>query len=162
MKTWWIGIALAVVLLASSGSALAQSEPTAAKGSALSGPVSYTPPAFPERPAAGALLLRLGLATTFVLVLSGIAMLLAYRRVRGPHGQGNGEKLQLVESFALGGGSWLHLIQSGGQRFVVAVNRTGLHSLVPLAESFAETFESLRESPLETPRRAPTPRSRVA
>src|SRR5262249_62077485 len=104
----------------------------------------------------------LGLATTFVLALCGVAMLLAYRRAKGLQGNTGSGKLKLVESFALGGGSSLHLIQSAGQRFVVAVNRTGLHSLVPLAESFEETFESLRDNPLEPTRRATAPRPRVA
>src|SRR5438132_345398 len=104
MKTWPMGTALAVVLLVSSGTASAQPEAPAAKGVSLSGPVTYTPPALPERPAAGALLLRLGLATLFVLVLCGLAMLLAYQRAKGPRGKGSGEKLKLVESFALGGG----------------------------------------------------------
>jgi flagellar biogenesis protein FliO len=162
MKTWLMWVALAVVVWVSSGTASAQPEAAAAKGGSFSGPVTYTPPALPERPAAGAMLLRLGLAITFVLVLSGLALYLAYQRAKGPRVKGGGGKLKLVESFALGGGSWLHLIQSAGQRFVVAVNRGGLQSLVPLAESFEETFASLRENPLEPTRRAAAPRSRVA
>lgn len=156
MKPWPTLIALATALLAASGMVLAEPPAPMPKGGPLSGPVTYTPPAFPEPPAAGGMLLRLGLATAFVLILCVVAMLLAYRRAKGSLGKAGGGRLVLVESFSLGGGSALHLIRHAGQRFVVAVNRSGLHSLTPLAESFAETFESLGESPLEAPRRAAT------
>jgi flagellar biogenesis protein FliO len=162
MKTWLIWAALAAVLVLVAAKARAQPTQPAAKDAILSGPIKYTPHVFPERPAIGAMLLRLGLATAFVLALCGATMLLAYRRARHLPAKAGGGKLKLVESFPLGGGSSLHLIQRAGQKFVVAVNRSGLHSLVPLSESFAETFETVRANPLETPHRPATTRSRLA
>ena|SRR6266851_6677987 len=161
MKTRPVSALLMLILAVSPSAAFAEPSPPDAKSGAMSGPVNYAPPALPEAPAPGAMLLRLGLATGFVLVLCVTAMLLAYRRAKALEGKTGGGKLQLVESLSLGGGSSLHLIRSAGQRFVVAVNRSGLQSLVPLSESFEETFDSLRADPLETPRR-PAARSRVA
>ena len=130
-------VALAVLVLSSWPPIVFAEPPPNGKSAAVSGPVNYVPPPMPEAPATGAMLLRLGLATTFVLILCAVAMLLAYRRAKLLDGKAGGGKLRLVESFALGGGSSLHLIQSAGQRFVVAVNRSSLQSLVPLSESFA-------------------------
>ncbi len=107
------------------------------------GPITYTPPAWPEPPSAGPLLLRLALATGAVL-LAGAAASRAVRRAAGrvPAGRSDA-RLRLVGNLSLGDGSSLYLLECGGRRFVAGVSRAGLRSLAPLPEPFEGDLDAL-------------------
>jgi flagellar biogenesis protein FliO len=136
MKHWTVVLALA----------LAPGYATADSGAAppqAPGPLTYTPPTWPEPPAAGPLLLRLVLATATVLAL-GAGATWAIRRFvpRTPAG-GNDPRLRLVETLALGNGSSLYLLECCGRRFVAGVSPSGFRSLAPLPEPFENELDVL-------------------
>jgi flagellar biogenesis protein FliO len=106
-------------------------------------PITYSPTALPEAPAAGPLLLRLVLATAGVLAIGGVAVL-AVRRLapRVPAGKSD-SRLRLVETLTLGPGSSLYLLECCGRRFVAGVSPSGLRSLAPLPEPFENELDVL-------------------
>jgi flagellar biogenesis protein FliO len=107
--------------------------------------LTYTPPVYPEPPAVGPLLLRLVLATAAILGLCVGMMWLARRGLLGTAPRAAGKHLRLLETMALGGGSFLYLLQAGEKQYVAGVNRGSLHSLVPLAEPFDQALATFAD-----------------
>jgi flagellar biogenesis protein FliO len=105
--------------------------------------LTYTPPAWPEPPSAGLLLLRLVMVTGAVLAL-GSAAGRAFRRyaARQPAGVSD-PRLRLLETLPLGNGGSLHLLECCGRRFVAGVSHSGLRSLAPLPEAFENELDVL-------------------
>jgi flagellar biogenesis protein FliO len=133
MRAWPILAALLLLLV--SGPLIA----------ADGGGLQYVPPVAPELPAIGPLLLRLLGATIAVLALCVGAMWLARRGLLGTAPPPAGNRLRLTATMPLGGGSFLYLLQAGDKQYVAGVNRTGLHSLVPLSEPFDQLIEDRTE-----------------
>ena len=105
--------------------------------------LTYTPPAMPEVPAAGPLLLRLVLATAAVLAIGGAAAWGVRRLSARAPLAGADPRLRLVETLALGNGSYLYMLDCCGRRFVAGVSRSGLRSLTPLPEPFENELDLL-------------------
>jgi flagellar biogenesis protein FliO len=115
----------------------------AADGETPSAPITYSPTALPEPPAAGPLLLRLTIATTAVLAVGGISVF-AVRRLapRVPAGKPD-PRLRVVQTLGLGQGSSLYLLECCGRRFVAGVSASGFRSLAPLPEPFDNELDVL-------------------
>jgi flagellar biogenesis protein FliO len=113
-------------------------------GAAPEGDLTYTPPPSPEPPSIGSVLLRLGGATATALALCGGTLWLL-RRGLGRSGAGpKGNRLRLLSTLQLGGGSFLFLLQFGQRKYVAGVGRQGvLQTLTPLSTDFEETFDEL-------------------
>jgi flagellar biogenesis protein FliO len=88
------------------------------------------------------MLLRLGLATAFVLSLC-VGLLWLARRQGARVAAKSGSRLQLVDTLSLGNQSYLYRLRVDDEEFVVGVNRVGLQSLQRLEPSFEATFEAL-------------------
>ncbi len=133
----------AALVLAASLARIADAPAAGPESAAAPGPIVYTPPAWPEQPSAGSLLVRLLVAAGFVVVAGGAACLAARRLApRARTGAGDG-RLRLVENLPLGDGSSLHLLEWCGRRFVAGVSRGGFRSLVAVPESFENELEAL-------------------
>src|SRR5262245_61035184 len=90
------------------------------------GNLTYTPPAWPEPPDLGSLVLRLAVGTVVVLGLCAAALWVGKRRLRGqvPSGQA-GSPLQLVETLTLGNRCCLALLKAGSSQILVAADGSG-------------------------------------
>jgi flagellar biogenesis protein FliO len=120
------------------------------KASAAGGALEYTPPALPDFPSPGAMLLRLALGTAAVLALCVVTLVAARRFVRPPPAAGAaGQELRLIESLPLGGRCSVHLLQAGKTRALAGVDATGLKVLLALPETFAEALA--HDAPGEEP-----------
>lgn len=111
---------------------------------------AYQPPAAPELPDPGHLLLRLALFTAVVLGAAGAAVWVARRRT-GPPPQAEGEAPRVVASAPLAGRCALHLLQVGDAHFVAATDAAGLKALHPLPETFAAAVEEALAEPEPSP-----------
>jgi flagellar biogenesis protein FliO len=107
--------------------------------------LTYTPPVCPEPPAVAPLLLRLGLATVAVLGLCVGMMWLARRGLLAAAPSAAGQRLRLLETMSLSGGSFLYLFEVGGKQYVAGVNRGCLQVLVPLAEPFDQALATFAD-----------------
>jgi flagellar biogenesis protein FliO len=109
--------------------------------------LSYTPPATPELPSVGSVLVRLAGATLTALALCGGALWLARRGLRLPSSApAAGKRLRLLSTLPLGGGSFLFLLQAGEKQYVAGVGRLGvLQTLTPLNDDFEQGFDGLAD-----------------
>jgi hypothetical protein len=129
-------IALCFVAAASA----AEPAPAAADNST---PITYTPPALPDPPTAGPLLLRLFLATGAVLLLgAGLTVAVRHFAPRNTAAK-NDSRLRLVETLALGNGSALYLLECCGRRFVAGASPSSFRSLAPMPEPFENELDVL-------------------
>jgi flagellar biogenesis protein FliO len=122
--------------------------------------LSYTPPPAPELPSVGPLLLRLTGATATALAVCGGAYWLARRGLRLPSATpAAGNRLRLLSSLPLGGGSFLFLVQAGRKQYVAGVGRLGvLQTLSPLDEDFEQVIDAVAgENAPEPPALLPFP-----
>jgi len=125
--------------------------PTTADSETDSAGLAYTPQ-WPEPPDTGAMLLRLGAGTAFVLVLC-VGTLWFGRRWLGKVATvaSGGNQLRLQESTALGNRCYVHLIQVGECRALAGTDGAGLKSLVILPNSFVGVLDDeLKTMPAET------------
>lgn len=109
--------------------------------------LAYTPPALPDLPSPGSMLLRLTLGTIFVLILCVITLWAGKRWIRplaGP--QGENKQLHVVESLALGGRCSVYLLQAGDAKVLAGVDHAGLKALLPLPTAFAGTLAEISEA----------------
>lgn len=127
---------------------------------ATSRKVDYQPN-WPEPPSLGSVLARLAFGTVVVLILCGGTMWFGRSWIAKHQGilTSAGKELRLIESTRVGGHCCVHLLQVGNQRIIVGTDRTGLHSVVPLPESFSSVLDDQLEA---TPRVATTRPSSVS
>lgn len=158
MNRWFslLIVLLSACALIDSGTVRAEdpvvaSPPTLAADSA--GDLTYTPQ-WPEPPNTGAMLLRLGLGTAFVLVLCVGSLWLGKPwlqkfQIKGPGGQ----TLQIEGSVTLGNRAVLYLVKVGDTQLVAGTDAGGLKSLITLPTSFKEVLDE--QIPAEEPVPAP-------
>ena len=121
-------------------------DPTpSASASPSNNKLTYTPPAWPEPPNHGAMLLRLGLGTCLVLGLCAGTLWGCKRWLRSTTAlaQGGGQ-LKLIETLSLGNRGSLFLVHVGKRPVLIGADCTGVRSVVALPDSFSQT---LLESP---------------
>jgi flagellar biogenesis protein FliO len=100
-------------------------------------PLEYSPPALPDLPTPGSMFLRLGLGTTFVLILCATTLWAGKRWVRpltAPLGENR--KLRVLESLPLAGRCSIFLLQAGETKVLVGVDHGGIKALLPLPQPF--------------------------
>lgn len=118
--------------------------PTAEPIPEKKGTLEYEPPALPELPAPGPMLLRLVLGTIFVLILCVVTLWAGKRWVHPltvPTGQN--KKLRVVESLPLCGRCSVFLLQAGDARVLVGVDQAGIKSLLPLPQPFDSALSEM-------------------
>ena len=109
--------------------------------------LAYTPPALPDLPSPGSMLLRLTLGTIFVLILCALTLWAGKRWIRPLAGsQGENKQLHLLESLALGGRCSVYLLQVGDTKVLAGVDHAGLKALLPLPTAFAGTLADITEA----------------
>jgi flagellar biogenesis protein FliO len=121
--------------------------PTTPTNSETKESLVYTPPALPDLPSPGSMLLRLTLGTIFVLILCAITLWAGKRWIRplaGP--QGENKQLHILESLALGGRCSVYLLQAGEAKVLAGVDHAGLKALLPLPTAFAGTLAEIAET----------------
>lgn len=127
--------------------------PAATTGEADS--LAYSPQ-WPEPPNTGAMLMRLGLGTVFVLVLCVGSLVLGkpwLQRLQGAK-IGN-QSMQIEGSVALGNRAMLYLVKVGDIQLVAGTDAAGLKSLIALPTSFKDVLEG--QLPAEDAMPADTP-----
>jgi flagellar biogenesis protein FliO len=153
-KNWLTlgGVAIAVVLAGLltpyflPDATQAQEKTPAGATAAPPGDLKYQPPDWPEAPSPGAMLLRLGIGTAVVLLLCVITIWAGKRWLKGNAASAAaGGKIQLVETFPLGGRCVLHLVRVGASQVLVAADGSGLKSMLSVAD-FADEL-ALRDEP---------------
>ncbi len=106
-------------------------------------------PNWPDPPNTGALLLRLGLGTVFVLVLCAGTLWFGRNwlsKVSNVAHRGN--QLRLEESTSLGNRCHVHLLTIGNCRILAGTDSTGLKSLLTLPEAFDDVLgEQMQSGP---------------
>lgn len=114
------------------------------------GQLEYQPPAWPDVPSTGAMLLRLAFGTVIVLALSVATLWIARRRLRGASvARSGGSQLRFVDALKLDNRCSVHLIEAGNQQVLVGLDGSGLKTLVPLPEPFQSTLgEAERSEPI--------------
>lgn len=107
--------------------------------------LEYSPPVWPDAPDTEAMLKRLAMGTATVIGLCVATMWLGRRWLRGvPIPGTTGNRLQLLESVALGNRCSVHLLRSGEHQILVGVDASGLKSLVPLPHLFDSTLREVQ------------------
>lgn len=115
--------------------------PTEATAEAQSEGLAYSPQ-WPEPPNTGAMLLRLGLGTAFVLVLCVGSLWLGKPWLMKLQGNiAANSALQVEGSVALGNRAVLYLVKIGDTQLVAGTDATGLKSLIALPASFREVLD---------------------
>ncbi len=108
---------------------------------------TYVPPAWPEPPNHQAVFLRLGLGTMSVLGLCVATLWCCKRWLRGDVPAATaGAQMRCLESLALGNRCTVHLVHIGNRPVLVGADATGIKSIVPLPESFAQTLATANEA----------------
>ena len=98
---------------------------------------------WPDPPDTGAMLLRLGLGTLFVLALCVGTLWFGRRWLTGAAVIGrNGGTLKLEESVSLGNRCFIHLLRVGDARIVAGTDSSGLKTLVTLPLPFEGVLEN--------------------
>lgn len=159
-----MGRAFVLVLMLGVATAAAGSAACAEEPSAPSVPedLKYTPQ-WPAPPDTGALLMRLGLGTTVVLVLCVGSLYAARPWLQKLHGQRPGTAaLQIEGSIALGNRAVLYLVKIGDTQLVAGTDAAGLKSLITLPASFKDALESQLTDAVGDPPHATLPLSAVA
>jgi flagellar biogenesis protein FliO len=111
----------------------------------------YIPPVPPTAPNPIDLLLRLVGLTVVTLTVCCLGMLWAKRIGRASTSKANTNHLTLEGTLILERRASLHAIRVDGQRVIVAVDNTGIKSLTPISEPFAETLHAISDSANEPP-----------
>lgn len=113
--------------------------PTASKSDAAD--LTYTPQ-WPEPPNTGAMLMRLGMGTAFVLVLCVGSLWFGKPWLMKLQTKSlTGQALQIEGSVTLGGRAVLYLVKVGDTQLVAGTDATGLKSLIALPSSFREALD---------------------
>lgn len=113
--------------------------PTVSKSDA--GDLTYAPQ-WPEPPNTGAMLMRLGFGTAFVLVLCVGSLWFGKPWLMKLQTKGlTGQALQIEGSVTLGGRAVLYLVKVGDTQLVAGTDATGLKSLIALPPSFREALD---------------------
>ena len=132
MSRWWPWVVLAAAVMA----APAFAEPPADA-------LTYSPPALPNTPGAGSLLLRLAALTLLSLTACAVVAWLARSgRWRARLPAAGPARLVPVADLPLDRRCSLHLLTVAGRRVVVGVDQSGLKAMLLLPESFAGAFAS--------------------
>lgn len=114
---------------------------TVAATTASESSLTYSPQ-WPEPPNTGAMLLRLGLGTVFVLVLCVGSLWLAKPWLQKLQSSGtNSQALRIEGSVTLGNRAVLYLIKVGDTQLVAGTDPSGLKSLTVLPASFKEVLD---------------------
>jgi len=158
----WLPIAIIGLVAVTAGIALPQAMPSAqtaalvpeaAKVSASGEPGGkgkwvYTPPSVPEAPDAKAMLMRLGVATAFVLALCVVTLWLGKRWLGGTAAPaGPSHQMRLLETLPLGNRCAVYLVQVANRSIMIGTDPSGLKTIVPLPESFSDqVFATAGES----------------
>jgi len=115
------------------------------------GDLQYTPPTWPETPDYGAMFSRLVAGTVIVLGMCVGVLWLGKRwlpisglsvsgLLMSAAGASAGTHLKLVETLSLGNRCCLHLVQMAERQVLVGVDGSGVKTVVPLTETFAQTL----------------------
>lgn len=140
----WLQLVLVVLagFLAMTGTVRADEPPEATKPAAAPDASLTYSPQWPEPPNTGAMLLRLGLGTAFVLVLCVGSLFLAKPWLQKLQTTGAGNQALKVEaSVPLGNRAVLYLVKVGDTQLVAGTDATGLKSLIALPTSFKDMLD---------------------
>jgi flagellar biogenesis protein FliO len=119
-------------------------------GGKLVGPKdwTYVPPSWPEPPDHHAMFIRLGAGTLAVLALCAGSLWFGKRWFRGATAAASTpSQLRLVESLPLGNRCVIHLVNIGANSVLIGTDAGGVKTVVPLAESFAQTLLAADATP---------------
>jgi flagellar biogenesis protein FliO len=106
----------------------------------------YSPPALPDLPTSGAMFLRLGLGTVFVLILCPLTLWAGKRWIRPLAVPPSANKhLSVIETLSLGGRSSIYLLQAGEAKVLAGVDGAGIKALLPLPPAFDGMMTDLLE-----------------
>ena len=114
--------------------------------------LEYNAPSMPETPNFQGMIVRLGIGTTVVLGLC-VATLFGLRRwLNPPAGPSDPDReMRLVETLNLGGRCALHLVHLGKREVLVGVDSSGIKTMLPLSESFADVLTKSDAPALDAP-----------
>lgn len=99
--------------------------------------LEYDPPALPEVPPLGPMLMRLAFGTILVLILCMLTLWTGKRWVRPLAAPAlKSRKLRILESLPLGGRCSVFLLQADEAKILVGVDQAGIKSLLPLPQAF--------------------------
>jgi len=123
-------------------------------------------PQWPEPPNTGAMLMRLGCGTVFVLVLCVASLWLGKPWLQRLQGTNIGDQALRIEgSVTLGNRAMLYLVKVGDVQLVAGTDAAGLKSLIALPTSFKDELEGQLPAEDVVPANAPVnfePRLRAA
>lgn len=153
----WMPVALLGGVAVLAGLILPQLLPSAAPPAAHKStespspsPLTYTPPTWPEPPNHQAMFLRLFVGTLAVLGLCA-GTLWFCRRWMQPGGapRPHNAQLRLVETLSLGQRCLVHLVQVANRPVLIGVDGSGVKTLVPLPENFAQALLEAEAAPAD-------------
>ena len=159
----WLLLATAGLLAVSAGISLpplfggAAGKPEPVREIAAATGLPQQPPAWPEPPDLGSMVIRLVIGTVVVLGLCAGVLWFGARHLRGQTAgtSGGANTLQVVATLPLGNHAVVYLVQADDQRVVVGVDRTGVQGVVVLPEPMDDGLPRPRES--DTPAAAGRP-----
>ncbi len=106
----------------------------------------YQQPDSPEPFDLGAIVFRLVLGSAGVLAACVVSLWAARRWLRNRSALGTGSgKMQLIESLALPNRCSVQLIQVDNRKLLVGLDNSGLKTILPLADSFANAFDEIKD-----------------
>ena len=106
----------------------------------------YQPPAWPNPPNTGAMLLRLAAATGAALALCLTTLYVLRRRLRSTAVAGSsGTELRILDSIKLDHRCTIHLLAAGDKQVLIGLDGSGLKTVVPLPESFTVTLDEAQQ-----------------
>ena len=108
--------------------------------------VDYQEPAYPEPLNLKSLVLRLVLGTVGVLTACVASLWLAKRWLQSsPTLKPGDSQMRLMETLSLANRCHVQLIQVDGRKLLVGLDASGLKTILPLTEPFAETLNGVQE-----------------
>ncbi len=145
----WLLVAIVAVLTVTAGFALPNALPAVAehpKATSVAEPepvskLAYDPPTIPDAPDPRAMLMRLAVATAFVLALCAGTFWLGKRWLGVASNRHEASsQLRLVETLALGNRCCVHLVHVANRQVLIAADSSGLKSVVSLPDLFEHTL----------------------
>ena len=101
----------------------------------------YIAPALPDMPNPQGMLTRLAFGTLVVLGLSVVSIWAMRRWLQPPGSAVAGPRtLRLLETLPLGNRCSVHLVHMGNREVLIGVDGSGIKSIVPLPENFADVL----------------------
>ena len=108
---------------------------------------NYTAPTLPDMPNPQGMLTRLALGTLLVLGLSVISIVAMRRWMQPQQMVARGQQtLRLLETLPLGNRCSVHLVHLGKREILIGMDGTGIKTIVPLPEAFADVMTQTPEN----------------